>query len=622
MAVDIGPKIGIDGEKEFREQLNSINQDLRTLNSQMKAVTSSFDAGDDSQEALTEQTAVLNEQIEKQQKKLELLRKGMNDAAEVTGENSKQTKRWEQGVYDATAELNRMKKQLDKTGDGMQDISKDTGKASDKMEELKDTASEVDERLKNFFIGGAVATGLKALVSGMADLVEETKEYRTIMASLEVSSRKANYTVGQTEEVFNKLYNVLGDTQTAATTTANLQAIGLSQKDLIETTYAVIGAWSSYGDSIPIDGLAESINETIKAGQVTGNFADVLNWANGSEDEFNAQLEKCKTTAERMNLVLELLTNQGLANAGKEFEKQNPELIEYNAAQKKLNDSTGRLAETLTPFATLLKEGGAALADWANVAILAWEEAFGETFPKAIQDGVEGVKSFFPAVKETGDAWGQWVVDKTNGAVDAVKQGALEWGEILTVQIPAEFDESITAIKGWGNDIKEEMSKLPGAIKEYGKQMVTGLWDGVKEKSAWLKGKVSGFISEIKSAFTGPSGFDIHSPSKWARKQFAYVMEGAGEGFSDGLPYAMTSADNAMAALQSRMTMSVATPEASANNAAAGIVNGLIASTGGNNGNQPVTIVLQTDNGAEIARWLLPDIRAAQRANPEVVSGI
>ena len=248
MAVDIGPKIGIDGEKEFREQLNSINQDLRTLNSQMKAVTSSFDAGDDSQEALTEQTAVLNEQIEKQQKKLELLRKGMNDAAEVTGENSKQTKRWEQGVYDATAELNRMKKQLDKTGDGMQDISKETGKASDKMEELKDTASEADERLKNFFIGGAVATGIKALISGMADLVEETKEYRTIMASLEVSSRKANYTVGQTEEVFNKLYNVLGDTQTAATTTANLQAIGLSQKDLIETTYAVIGAWSKYGD--------------------------------------------------------------------------------------------------------------------------------------------------------------------------------------------------------------------------------------------------------------------------------------------------------------------------------------------------------------------------------------
>ena len=98
-------------------------------------------------------------------------------------------------------------------------------------------------------------------------------------------------------------------------------------------------------------------------------------------------------------------------------------------------------------------------------------------------------------------------------------------------------------------------------------------------------------------------------------------MEGAGEGFSDGLPYAMAGADNAVAALQSRMTMSIATPEASANNAAAGIVNGLIASNGGGN-NQPMTIVLQTDNGAEIARWLLPDIRAAQRANPEVVSGL
>ena len=42
MAVDIGPKIGIDGEKEFRQELANINQQLRTLGSEMKAVTSAF----------------------------------------------------------------------------------------------------------------------------------------------------------------------------------------------------------------------------------------------------------------------------------------------------------------------------------------------------------------------------------------------------------------------------------------------------------------------------------------------------------------------------------------------------------------------------------------------------
>ena len=55
MAVDIGPKIGIDGEKEFRQELTNINQQLRTLGSEMKAVTSSFEAGDRSEEALAAQ---------------------------------------------------------------------------------------------------------------------------------------------------------------------------------------------------------------------------------------------------------------------------------------------------------------------------------------------------------------------------------------------------------------------------------------------------------------------------------------------------------------------------------------------------------------------------------------
>ena len=42
MSVDIGPKIGIDGEAEFRKELGNINQQLRTLGSEMKAVTSAF----------------------------------------------------------------------------------------------------------------------------------------------------------------------------------------------------------------------------------------------------------------------------------------------------------------------------------------------------------------------------------------------------------------------------------------------------------------------------------------------------------------------------------------------------------------------------------------------------
>lgn len=113
---------------------------------------------------------------------------------------------------------------------------------------------------------GAVVGGIQQLGSAMFDLVESTQEYRTIMASLEQSSQSAGYTTEQTAQTYERLQSVLGDTQTAATATANLQAIGLSQQDLMTVTDAAIGAWARYGDSIPIDGLAESINETIQAG--------------------------------------------------------------------------------------------------------------------------------------------------------------------------------------------------------------------------------------------------------------------------------------------------------------------------------------------------------------------
>ena len=70
MAVDIGPKIGIDGEAEFRKELSNINQQIKTLGSEMKAVTSAFDAGDSAEEALAAQTGVLTRQIEAQEQKL------------------------------------------------------------------------------------------------------------------------------------------------------------------------------------------------------------------------------------------------------------------------------------------------------------------------------------------------------------------------------------------------------------------------------------------------------------------------------------------------------------------------------------------------------------------------
>ena len=420
MPVDIGPKIGIDGEKEFRQELQNINQQLRTLGSEMNAVTSAFDAGDDSEQALATQTGVLNRQIDAQRQKLTLLQRGLDASSQKYGENDTRTLKWQQAVNEATASLNKMEAQLrDTTGevDDLGDAMDDAGSSAGGLGGLLEGSALGGIMGKGLAVG-AVVGGVQQLAGAMFDVVESTQEYRSIMASLESSSTAAGYTAEQTASTYQRLQSVLGDTQTAATATANLQAIGLSQEELMTVTDAAIGAWARYGDSIPIDSLAESINETIQAGTVTGTFADVLNWAGTSEDDFNAKLEAASSTSERANIVMQELANQGLAEAGAAWIENNQDITEANEATDKMDAAMARLGETLEPVTSGLKSLG---ADAINFLIDTGMEAvdFFVALPdKAQEVGSDIIEGMWNGI----DAMGDWISKKIQGFGDGVLQ--------------------------------------------------------------------------------------------------------------------------------------------------------------------------------------------------------
>lgn len=424
MAVDIGPRIGIDGEKEFRQELQNINQQLRTLGSEMKAVTSSFEDGDKSEKALAAQTDVLNRQIDAQKQKLQQLQNGLDASIKKYGEADTRTLRWQQAVNEATASLNKMESQL---GDLDNELN---GGFLDKLKsQISDLAGDgplgtlisgggLGGLLSKGLAVGAVVGGVQQLTGAMFDLVDSTQEYRTIMASLESSSTAAGYSAEQTAQTYGRLQSVLGDTQTAATATANLQAIGLSQEQLMTVTDAAIGAWARYGDSIPIDGLAESINETIQAGQVTGTFADVLNWAGTSEDDFNAKLAEANSTSERANIVMQELANQGLAEAGAAWIENNQDITEANAATDKMDQALARLGEKLAPVAAGLKDLG---ADAINFLIDQVENAINTLVnlpEKAKEAGEDIIEGLWNGINDMGD----WIAGKIQSFGDGVLQ--------------------------------------------------------------------------------------------------------------------------------------------------------------------------------------------------------
>lgn len=376
MATDIGARIGIDGEKSFRDSLSAVNAQLKNLGSEMKAVVSSFTGMEDSEESLTAQGKVLERSIqasankisllvgqsERAKAKLDQLAKELDDATRSFGANSTEAIRaqnaynkqvrvvnnLESQINSATADMNKMKRQMDSLGKSADELSDD----------LKDAGQEAKlagSSFKDAFVGGVIAGAIQSLASSIVSLVESTKEYNKIMGTLDVSSQKAGYSAEQTQQTYTQLYGVLGDNQSAATAAANLQALKLSQEQLIQMTDGAIGAWATYGDSIPIDGLAESINETVKAGTVTGSFADVLNWAGTSEDDFNKKLEATKTESERANLVLKELSDQGLMQAAEAWRVNNAELEAANRASADLESTMGQFGTMLMPAVTSVK---------------------------------------------------------------------------------------------------------------------------------------------------------------------------------------------------------------------------------------------------------------------------
>lgn len=353
--------------------LKNVNGEIRDTQKQLKDVERLLKLDPGNTELLRQKYQLLNQSIEQTETKLDALKKAEKEVQQ----------QFERG--DASeAQYNAIRREIESTQISLRSLrnqAEETDKAlrgidEKPIEEVKKAADDAGESLKDagkdasnfgdYLKANAVTEGAKAIVSGLKDVAEESKEYMKIMASLDTSSEKAGYSAEETAATYRQLYGVLADDQTAATTTANLQALELSQEKLTQMTNAAIGAWSTYGDSIPIDGLAEAINETAKTGTVTGTLADVLNWAGVSEDEFNKKLEQAGSASERANLILQQLTDQGLAQAGEAWQANNQALVENNQAQADLQEQLAELGEKIMPIITQIINGVAQLLEWFN----------------------------------------------------------------------------------------------------------------------------------------------------------------------------------------------------------------------------------------------------------------
>lgn len=270
MAVNIGPKIGIDGEAKYRSELNKIIQQQKTLQAEMNAVTSSFTKNTTAEEKNAAVSKILSEQVKIQRERVEQLSAMLQKSAEKYGENDTKTLKWKEAVNSATAELNKMENQLKESSDATDDLG-------DSLDESQEAAFSFGDALKANVLSQAIVDGFKKLVS----LAKETSgEFIEAAASVKAETSQFEQTFkefgDQAEDAIGRVSENAGILDTRLKTVgAQIYAFAKSSGgdaagslELMEKALQATADSAAYYDR-SLEDTAESLQSFLK-----GNYAN------------------------------------------------------------------------------------------------------------------------------------------------------------------------------------------------------------------------------------------------------------------------------------------------------------------------------------------------------------
>mgnify|MGYP002766339309 CR=1 FL=1 len=633
MAADIGPKIGIDGEKEFRDALKACQAQLKTLGSEMKAVTAEFQDNASSMEALSAKSSVLNKSIAANDEQMRVLtaqydrqRSSLDDlAAELEavkqeyGETSKEVgaaqnayNRQYQALASTENAMNKtrastanLKKQLSDLETGVDDVGSAMDEAGQKTLSLGDI-------LKANLLSDAIMAGIKAVASGIKSLVSGAVE----------SYGEYEQLVGGVETLFGTSAQKVQDYASSAYKTA-----GLSANEYMETV-------TSFSAS-----LLQSMGNDTEAAAEKANLAitDMSDNANKMGTDMSSIQNAYQGFAKQNYTMLDNL-KLGYGGTKTEMERLIADANALNAAQGNYtNYSIESYADIVDAIHTVQTEmgitGTTALEASTTIegSISAMQAAYAN-FVTGLGDQNADIGALTEQLIESAGTVAENVLPVIENVVESIVKAVQEQGPEMITKFVAYATEKLpdilqlglqlvlSLVKGLAQNlpqlvqgtlkmvdtiVKAFVDSLPDII-EVGRDIVRGVWEGITALGSWLYDKVSGFFGGIVNSVKGMLG--IHSPSRVFAGIGKNMALGLGQGFEKQMQSVTAGIQNA-----------IPTPTVdTVYNAAAGMVNGLAAANAGNGGSYTINLVLQ--NGAQIASWLLPDIRTASKNNPEVAT--
>lgn len=295
-----------------------------------------------------------------------------------------------------------------------QDIDKFTEKAKDSEAETSEAFGKIGK------VAGTIAKGIGiagiAIGGAFIGAVEGTREYRAEMGLLDSAFQTAGHSSRAAKDTYSALNAVLGDSGQAVEAAQHLALVADNEDELASMTHTLTGVYATFGESLPLEGLAEGINHTASLGEVQGSLADALEWAGITVEDFNDQLAKCSSEEERQDLITKTLKDTYSA-AADQYKETNKDIIESRKAQERLSDAMAEVGRVGEPIMTAFRNIAASLAENLAPALEAGIEKFKE------------IKTWIEQNEATVQAWVGVII----GATTTIGTFLLiiSWGKIM-----------------------------------------------------------------------------------------------------------------------------------------------------------------------------------------------
>ena len=298
MANDIGIRIGVDGEKEFKTALSAINAQLKNLSSEMKATVTSMTGMDSAESRSAKKADILGRSIEATKQKIDMIRAAYDRAKEKLdslggaleqakqefGENSAEALK-AQNAYNRQAaavnhlgtQLNNAQSDLNRMESELQDVEDAADDTTDAFEDAGDSALTFGDVLKANVLGQAIIEGVKQLASAVKSMAgefiesaaavkAEGSQFEQTFGDMGSTASAAIERVASSSGILDTRLNTLGAQIYAFARSSGGDAT--ESMDLMETALQATADAAAYYDR-SLEDTAESLQSFLK-----GNYAN------------------------------------------------------------------------------------------------------------------------------------------------------------------------------------------------------------------------------------------------------------------------------------------------------------------------------------------------------------